>query len=260
MKKYIAIQQENYNFDWLIDDDGIKSAGGLNCEVFGFSLDWYRNNCFLNKSEYEEIYNTMEAIVSEFDDLTDLIDRGYSRAEIAEYHCYNSYKDIVNDILRDDRYKKYSSKLIKDLKSFVENYGNDSIEDFVEFLNITTNANWECKSYRGYCQGDIAYMVYCTQEHTEEYIDLIGNAAVGCACEFCISENPLEVENRDIEDIMNEAQEDCCHGYFLIDTDVWNEEIMKEKLSQSIGCKTEEIEVIVINNTHTVTHNEYKIA
>lgn len=35
---------------------------------------------------------------------------------------------------------------------------------------------------------------------------------------------------------------------------------MKEKLSQSIGCKTEEIEVIVINNTYTVTHNEYKIA
>ena len=64
---------------------------------------------------------------------------------------------------------------------------------------------------------------------TKEYMDLIGNGAVGAVTEFCISENPIDVTDRDVEDIIEDAQADCCYGYYLTDDDVWNEDIMKSK-------------------------------
>lgn len=261
MKKYIAIQQENYDFDFelLIDDDGIRSAGGKNCEVFGISFDC-RNNCFLNEEEYKEICDTMDSIVTEFDNLTYLKEHGWTRPEIANGNAYNSYKEIIGDYLYNERYRKFSPKMVKELKTFVENYGNDSIDDFTEFLSITTGMNWVCKRYNGYCQGDVAYLVYCSDIHDEDYMNLIGNASVGCVTEFCISENPIEIENRDIDDIMNDAESDCYYGVYLTDSDVWNEDKCKEKLAEYIGCSADELAVIVIDGSYTVTKHNYKVA
>ena len=262
MKKYIAIEQskEFFDFDLLVDDDGIRSAGGLNYEVFGISCSYPRDYVFLNEDLYKDIHDTMDSIVGEFDDLTDLKDRGFTRSEIAEYHHYRSYKDIISDLLYDERYRKYSPKMVKDLKAFAEKYGNDSIEDITEFLTITTGKEWVCKSYSGYSQGDSCYLIYCTEYHSDDYMELIGNAAVGATTEFCISENPIEIEDRDIDDIIEEAEENCCYGYFLTDSDVWNEDKCKEKLAEYIGCSVDELAVITIENSYTVTKHNYKVA
>ena len=260
MKKYIAIQMEDYDFELLTDDDGITSAGGLNCEVFGVTYDWYRINCFLNKSEYEDICKVMDYVVDAFNDLTYMKDNGFSKSEIIENSYYHSYKAIIEDYLCDERFRKYSSKMVKELKAFAEKYGDDTLEDITDFLTITTGMEWVCKRYDGYSQGDVCYLVYCTEKHTKDYMDLIGNAAVGRAVEFGISENLVEVEDRDINDIISDAQEDCCYGYYLTDNDVWNEDIMKSKLAEYVGCKADEIEVLVIENTYIVRHNKYKVA
>lgn len=257
MKKYIAIQQTNYEWDFLTDDDGIKTAGGTNCEVFVIGD---RGTCYLNKSEYESICGDIDALVEEFDNLTDLKDRGYSRADINAYSYYQSYKDIVNDVLRDDRYLKYSPTLIKRLKTFAENYDCYSLEQVAEFLTITTSKEWIYTTYRGYCQGDYCEMVYCADVHSKEYMDLIGYGTVGCVTEFSISENPIEIADRDIDDIIEDAQADCCYGYYLTDDDVWNEDIMKSKLAEMAGCTIDEIAVIIIENTYTTTHHDYKVA
>lgn len=260
MKKYIAIQMENYDFEFLTDDDGITSAGGINYDVFGISTDWYRNNCFLNKSEYEDICSVMDSIVDAFDDLTYMRNNGYSKSDIVANSVYHSYKAIIEDYLYDERYRKYSSKMVKELKAFAEKYGNDTLEDLTEFLTITTGMEWVCKQYNGYSQGDVCYLIYCADKHTKDYMDLIGNAAVGRAYEFGISENLVEVEDRDIDDIISDAQEDCCYGYYLIDTDVWNEDILKSKLAEYVSCKVDEMEVLIIEKTYTVKHNQYKVA
>lgn len=146
------------------------------------------------------------------------------------------------------------------LKAFAEKYGNDTLEDLTEFLTITTGMEWVCKKYNGYSQDDVCYLIYCTEKHTKDYMDLIGNAAVGRAYEFGISENLVEIENRDIDDIISDAQKDCYYRYYLIDTDVWNEDIMKSKLAEYVGCKADEMEVLVIEDTYTVKHNKYKVA
>lgn len=217
MKKYVAIQQTEYEWDYLTEDDGIKTAGGTNCEVFVIGD---RGTCFLNEDEYKRICDTIDSLVGEFDDLTYLKDKGYSRADINAYSYYQSYKEIVNDILKDKRYRKYSPLLVKKLKEFAENYDYRELDQVAEFLTITTGMEWRCEEYRGYCQGDYCYLIYCAEKQSKEYMDLIGNGAVGCVTEFSISENPIEIENRDIEDIMEEAKEDCCYGYYLTDSDV----------------------------------------
>lgn len=267
MKKYIAIEQskEFFDFDLLVDDDGIRSAGGLNCEVFGISCDYPRDYVFLNEDLYKDISDTMDSIVGEFDDLTDLKDRGFTRSEIAEYHHYRSYKEIISDLLYDERYRKYCPNMVKELKEFAENYGNDHEDDIVEFLTITTGKKWVCKQYNGYCQRDVVYIIYCADIHTKEYMDFIGNAAVGCIVEYCISENPIDLldednEERDIDDIVEDTLSDCCYGFYLIDTDAWHEDRAKAKLAEYFGCKADEMELIVIESSYSVTRHNYKIA
>ena len=258
-KKYIAIQQTEYEWDHLTDDDGIKTAGGTNCEVFVIGD---RGDCYFNKDEYKRICDTIDSLVGEFDDLTYAKDNGWSRAEIEEYHYYHSYKDIVNDVLCDERYRKYSPLLVKKLKTFVENYDCYSLEQVAEFLTITTGMEWKCESYNGYSQGDYCYLIYCADKQSKEYMDLIGNGAVGCVTEFCISENPIDVTDRDTEDIIEDAEADCCYGFYLTDDDVWNEEVCKAKLAEYFGCETEEMAVITIENTsyRTIAVNTYKVA
>lgn len=53
MEKYIAIEQDKdfFDFNLLVDDDGIRLASGLNCEVFGISCDYPRDYVFLNYKE-----------------------------------------------------------------------------------------------------------------------------------------------------------------------------------------------------------------
>ena len=259
MKKYVAIQQspEWFDFDIFADDDGIRSAGGINCDVFVIGD---RGSCYFNKTDYEIICNEMEALMEEFENLTDMIDNGYSRTDIEENSYYHSYKQIVNDILKDKRYRKYSPLLVKKLKEFAENYDYRELDQVAEFLTITTGMEWRCETYRGYCQGDYCYLIYCAEKQSKEYMDLIGNGAVGCVTEFSISENPIEIADRDIEDIIEDAQADCCYGFYLTDDDVWNEDIMKSKLAEMADCAIDEIAVITIENTYTTTHHDYKVA
>ena len=261
MKKYIAIQQspETFDFDIFTDCDCIRSAGGLNCEVFVIGD---RGDCYFNKTDYETICNTIDELVGEFDELTYAKDNGWSRAEIEEYHYYHSYKDIINDVLRDKRYRKYSPLLVKKLKAFAENYDYNSVEQVAEFLTITTGMEWECETYKGYCQGDYCELIYCADKQSKEYMDLIGNGAVGCVTEFSISENPIDIDGKDVDEIIEEAEVDCCYGFYLTDHDVWNEEKCKAELAELAECKLDEIAVITIENTsyRTIAVNTYKVA
>lgn len=264
MKKYIAIQQYEYDYEMAVDDDGIRSAGGINHEVFGISCDSRWNESFLNKDEYKSICDTMDELVSEFDEMTYRKEH-WTRTEIMNDAFYHSYREIIDDLLYDERYRKYCPNMVKELKEFAENYGNDHEDDIVEFLTITTGKKWVCKQYNGYCQRDVVYIIYCADIHTKEYMDFIGNAAVGCIVEYCISENPIDLldednEERDIDDIVEDTLSDCCYGFYLIDTDAWHEDRAKAKLAEYFGCKADEMELIVIESSYSVTRHNYKIA
>lgn len=256
-KKYVAIQQTEYEWDHLTEDDGIKTAGGTNCEVFVIGD---RGTCFFNEDEYKRICDTIDSLVGEFDDLTHAKDNRWTKTDIECYLYYHSYKDIVNDVLCDERYRKYSPLLVKKLKAFAENYDYNSVEQVAEFLTITTGMKWKCETYRGYCQGDWCELIYCAEKQSKEYMDLIGNGAVGCVTEFCISENPIDIEDKDIDEIIEEAKEDCCYGFYLTDDDVWDEEKCKAELAELAECEIDEIAVITIKDSYTVTKHNYKVA
>ena len=76
----------------------------------------------------------------------------------------------------------------------------------------------------------------------------------------CILFDYSEIDNRDIDDIVEDAQEYCCYGFFLTDDDLWYEDKAKKKLAEYFGCKADEMELIVIENSYSVIHHNYKIA
>lgn len=247
MKKYIAIQvpPEAADFDFLFDDDYISGREGLEYAVIGLSNDYYREDAFLNADLYKEINQAIEEIEEAFEDIR-TGDGWYSS-------FYSSYKEAVNDIL--NKYCTYSPRLVADLKKLF----NKDDYTIAEFLTVITRKQWTAKNYRGYCQGDYCTLIYCGDVHKRKYINLLGDAAVGCVSEFCVSENEIETEGRAVDDIIEEAREACCYGFFVCDDDLWSDS-GRESIAEQIGARPEEVEVLTIEGSRVITQYDYKIA
>lgn len=246
MKKYIAVQvaPEAADFDFLYDDY-ISDCEGLEYAVIGLSPDYYRDTAFLNAELYKEINQAIEEIEEAFEDIR-TGDGWYSS-------FYSSYKEAVNDILY--KYCTYSPRLVADLKKLF----NQDDYTIAEFLTVVTRKSWTEQGFRGYSQGDYCTLIYCEDVHKEDFINLLGGAAVGCVSEFSISENRIETEGRNVNDIVEEAREACCYGYYIRDDDLWDDK-GREIIAEQIGAKPEEVEVLTIEESRGITQYDYKIA
>lgn len=266
MKKYIAKQvpSEAVYVDYLLDDEGIGAAVGLDHKLFVATVDRWGYNHLLNKDEFDELIGTMDSIIEWFDELELYIGEGYTPEEIYDAMSgYANYKLIIEYLLSGEDFIDYSETLEDKLKDFVSkslgmaNY--ETFENLAEFLSIVTGKQWTCDAYRGYCQGDYAEVLYCSDVYPKDSVELYGNAAVGCVTEFDISEYRIDTKGKDIDTLIQEAERlDFCRGYFVTDSDVWNNRA-KEKLSEMLGVTPDEIEVMLIKREYQIPKYEYAI-
>lgn len=246
MKKYIAVQvaPEAVDYDYLYNDDYITGSEGMEYAVIGLSNDYYREDAFLNADLYKEINQAIEEIEEAFEDI---------RTGEGWYSSfYSSYKDAVSDIL--NKYCTYSPRLVADLKKlFKHDY------TVAEFLTVITRKRWTEQGFRGYCQGDYCTLIYCEEVHKDDYINILGEAAVGCVSEFSVSENRIETEGRAIDNIIEEARTESYFGIYCCDDDLWGGH-GRELIAEQIGAKPDEVEILTIEGSRTVVHYDYKIA
>lgn len=227
MEKYIAKQYDyDYlDFELLVDDDGLRSAGGDNCAVFGLSSDCV----FLNEEEYTDVIRRFNYLVEEV------------RDKMNGWDAYATYKEILTDYGL-----KYSPRTVKRIKEIAEEY-RESPEEVAELLTLTTGKPWIAKEYRG--NGDICTLIYCEDEHDSEYMNLIGMAALGCAREFAVSEL-VETDGRSYDELADCAD---CGGFFVTDDDIWSGRA-REKLAECIGCEPAEVLILRPQEVKTISY------
>lgn len=238
--KNIIRECANPEFEFYFDDDGFNEKGGdWNYTLFILTDDYYGYSHHyngLNIQEYKRIKEKMEAILEGFEDVEDgVID--YDGKAI-------TYKQIM-----EDENIEYNSIKCHRLKVWSKDADIDNIDDFADFLTITTGEKWNCIRVTGYCQGDFADVVYCGKHYPGKSAQIAGELYIGCGKEF------------QVIDVNEDGEEtDCVCGYYVADCQAWKDEDIKAIVCNDACIDPDETQLELIDGYSTYTTYSYRMA
>lgn len=238
--KYIIRECANPEFEFYFDCDCFsEAAGDWNYTLFILTDD-YRGYSHhyngLNIQEYKKIKEQMEAILEGFEDA----DNG-----IVDYDGKPiTYKQVMEDANID-----YNSTKCHKLKVWSKDANIDDVDDFADFLTITTGEKWKCIRVNGYCQGDFAEVVYCDKYYSDKEARINGELYIGCGKEF------------QVIDINEDGEEaDCDSGYYVADCQAWRDEDIKTVVCEQVGISPDEAQLELIDGYSIHTIYSYRMA
>ena len=226
MKKIIfrEVAPEAVETDILYDDDFIRGKDGDGYENGILYVIAGNDYAVVNKEEWKSLCKLVDDIATDFNDLMN--GNGY---------YFRTFKEIL-------KYYgiKYSPVMVHKLKTFAENYDDRSFDDIAEYLTITTGKKWDTYQVCGYCQGDYATGIYCTEYYNDNALELYVGAAAGTVSEFCRTE-----------------ENDTCYGFFVPDSVKWNADELRTYLSKQWGDNEEDITLELFDGyTQTAKYTE----
>ena len=222
------IAPEHQNWEWYFDGDCFnENSGDYFNTIFGLFLDRWKMHPCINKKEYESVHsemcNVFYAIGNEL---------GYS---------YKNIKEIMED------YKlSYSPHRARKLKELAESNDEES-EVLAEYLTLKTYKQWKVASACGYCQGDYAEVIYCTDNYTEKNAHIFAEAILGCGNEYMV------IYLND-----NGDEEETVSGFFVTDSEAWRDEDVKALICKWECLNPEETRLEMIDGSHTYTEYTYR--
>ena len=167
---------ESTELQFYFDGDTFTEKAGDFCyTLFLIQNDGYGRLSGLNIDEYKEVKQRAGRILDGFN----YVDNGGRN--------YDGSKTTYKQTMEDENIR-FNPTLCARLRKWSENADENKPKDIAAFLTITTGRKWETSSARGYCQGDYADIVYCTEFYTEQGIDEAGDIWMGCAKEFCVTD------------------------------------------------------------------------
>ncbi len=167
----------------------------------------------LNTEAYDEIVSQAESIIEGFHDIGK--------------HYFETFKDVMeyNSV-------SFTKETYSLLRKWAKNADTNNNHDIARYLSIVTGKSWNVRTFRGYVQGSYCQVVYCTDCHSEEFINEAGNFWLCCGTEFCI---------------------DGVSGYYVLDTIRWEEnEKLVNLLAEYACCKPADLNVYLYKGSHTV--------
>jgi hypothetical protein len=230
MSKYIIREIESDATDFSIYFDGDcfnENAGGYNYNVFVIGD---RSFCAYNADAYKEAVKEMDDVINNVDDII---------------NKESEYENIIE--LCEDYKIPYSSDNEKALTALAtRDYDEKAL--LCDYLSIKTGKKWINTLYRGYCQGDYIYVIYCEDVHSKELMDIFGNLFLGCGKEFCV----LEMDE-------NNEEVDSCYGYFVADCQVSFDPMEYKKIvCENAGIDEKETVLEMVDSVKTYTKVTYK--
>lgn len=199
-----------------------------------YILSYDRDVYGINKEEYEDVFEKVNSLFYDFE---------YVENNPDEY----TYKQAMqeNGLVYNPT---ICSKLEKLYQKAYSRFFPGSYDVISEYLTITTGKTWKTMKVYGYCQGDVCTVLYCEENHKEEYMKTCGNVFLGCYKAFCLSDldkNGQEIEGSEV------------YGFYVADNQSWPEENIKKVLCDYEGLKPEEVKVLRISGQTTRTEYTY---
>lgn len=237
MAKYVIeeISAEACRFDSYFDCDCYSEAAGdfgytvfaLMDDARGYSHNWWSA---INEAVFEDINKKMDYL---FTDVWDFMNG---------YNSYNSVKEILCDY--GIPYNPNNSHRVKVLAD-----SEESIDQFIGYLELTTGKKWDVCPVYGYCQGDFIEVVYCKDFYKDHTAEVIGEIALGCGKEFCV---------KTLDD--NGDEIDSVYGFIVADCEASSDEDYKNLVCEWAGINPADCELKMIDSYSTVTIPHYRTA
>jgi len=230
------IEPECAELGFYFDGDTFTSRAGDFCyTLFIIQNEGYGRLSGLNIDEYKEVTQRAGRILDGFN----YVDNGGRNYD----GSMATYKQAM-----EDENIRFNPTTCARLRKWSENANEDKPEDIAAFLTIITGHKWDVSSARGYCQGDYADIVYCTDFYTGQEIDEAGDIWMGCAKEFSIT----DYEND------NDTEGFTVYGYIVADCQARTDEDYKRIVCDYAGISPEDTTLEMICGSHTHTEYEYK--
>lgn len=232
------VKPEDIDVTGYFDGDCFTENCGNYCYTMFVLCDDYRGYTYqvygLNEEEYRTVFNNIKNLFHYFG-----------------YHA----KDYSYKAAMEENYIEYNpTKCSKLKKLYLENdytFNMASYDVVAKYLSIVTGKTWTTTKVYGYCQGDIATVLYCEEFYTEQDAKITGEIYNGWCKEFCLV---------DLDENGQEQEETEVYGYYVADCQAYPEEDIKTVLCNYEGLKPEETKVLLIDYStmHTYTKYEYE--
>ena len=225
MAQYIIREEVNPDFEHFFDCDCFSKAAGDFCyTVFALTYNYYNRENYhsdINSKELESINTELSYILEDLDSI------GF---------YYNSIKEIMID-----HGMPYSPKKAHALKELANI--DSTAEQLCAYLSLKTGRKWRSHTARGYCQGDYADIVFCSDFYDEKSVDIIGDMYLGCAKEFSIT---------GIDDA------GAVYGFFVADCEACTDYDYKKIVCEQADIDPAEATLEMIDTLQTVTIPQYR--
>ena len=219
MTKYYCKQvdpewQEDNLFYTYQDKNSKRNKLGWNDDIYADNVIIDGNNDYLfhYTSAYEKVKKIYD-ILYEYD-LT---------INPKSNHCYwDSVSALINYYLSKENGKNYSTREIHQWKELLKDW-DEREEEIVKALELITDKKWRKTTIRGCCQRDWQYL-YVSEEITDNDVRYIEMCYFNTGTEWLVYESEEDFEKEE--------------SIFSLYVDSYN---AKQKLSEYIGCKEEEL-------------------
>lgn len=230
------IEPESAELYFYFDGDTFTEKAGDFCyTLFIIQNEGYGRLSGLNADVYKEVMQQAENIIDSFE----YVDDGGRN--------YDGSKATYKQAMEDEKISFNPRKCFL-LRQWAGSANTGKPEDIAAFLTITTGRKWETSSARGYCQGDFADIVYCTDFYSEQGIDEAGDIFFGCAKEFSVT----DYENDD------DTEGFTVYGYIVADCQARTDEDYKQIVCDYAGISPEDTTLEMIDGCSTRTVYSYR--
>lgn len=234
MKRYIIREYEPDYMDTInyFDCDSFdEKSGDYNNTLFIIQRERYDRHEGLNSGEFNRLREQCEQL---FDGIT----------EIQEHNEDYTWKCVCSDASIE-----YNPDIIPSLISYYDNsdgygrYYDNECENVATLLYFQTGKTWFVKRVNGYCQGDVCYVIYCSDNYTNYEAYRLGEMWLGCYGAYVVIDTLIDDE---------------CYGYYLPDSDKTDDMTIKHKVCNMAGINPDETILQLIDGCKTITQYSYR--
>lgn len=191
----------------------------------------------------QHIVNAIDSISDDVDDEVRCLEDGKALAQV-------DIDRIINYYLQKESREKFTVEETQQILALVGTfYDRDADEDAVicKLLELEYGEEFESGIIRGSCQGDYLYYL-APASTTKEMMKWIEAVLFATGTEFMISCQPYATKE-DFED----ANDFYCDYTYL-----WRDEDIKKWVAGNIGCSVDEVKLLRISDSHTITTYDYE--
>ena len=247
--KYIIreVPEEDADFSFYFDDDGLTEAGGDYCYNL-FIVAQSRDSRGFNEDEYKNLQNEIENLIENYSDIV-------NKSSYAQYQSIGAMlidNGLIDNIHNTSRIKAFA-KFLTDCEKICgvpysgrSKFDAHNEEMTAEYLTLKTGKQWTTDSASGYRQGDYVKIIYCA-EHYKGGAKQYGEVWLGAAKEFYT----IELDE-------NGEDGDTCYGYIVADCQACRDEDYKILVCEWAGIPENETRLEMVDGQKTYVKYSYR--